>query len=231
MPSEEIPTKSETPHLNAFLESAREALPHARPQLLDLGCGDGRLSAEAAALGFRVVGLDINPGAIRLAQARLVELTENLGSQAGASFHCCDIASGSGLGLVTPTFDVAVCQLVISIVGDAAARRRLLKNAYDSLRLEGLLYLSASAESGEVNPTYAALYERDSASIGEPRSYYSRDEEGTILYATHHFTPDELRGLVDDAGFQDVTIDERLETSSRRPGEKANFLYLTARKL
>ena len=230
MEAADIPSKSATPHLDTFLERARGLIPHSRPSLLDLGCGDGRLSVAAARLGFRVMGVDINPGAIQTARARLAELTESMSEESGASFHCCDIASSDGLGLVSPAFDVAVCQLVVSIVGPLSARRQLVKNAFDALRIDGLFYISASGVSGDINANYADLYAQDSPVIGEENSYYSRGPDGAVLYTTHHLTQSELFTLLDDAGFREVAIQEERESSSRRPGETARFLYATALK-
>jgi SAM-dependent methyltransferase len=47
-------------------------LPGARPgeQILDLGCGDGALTARIAALGAAVVGVDAAPDMVAAAQAR-----------------------------------------------------------------------------------------------------------------------------------------------------------------
>jgi hypothetical protein len=49
------------------------------------------------------------------------------------------------------------------------------------------------------------------------------------LYATHHFTSDELGSLLERQGFTDITVTTELEASSRRPDEAAYFLYATCR--
>ena len=46
---------------------------------------------------------------------------------------------------------------------------------------------------------------------------------------THHFTPDELTGLLEAAGFAEIQVTTEKETSSRRPDEAAYFLYATCR--
>ena len=62
----------------------------------------------------------------------------------------------------------------------------------------------------------------------ESRTYYSRDAEGTVLYKTHHFTSDELRALLLEAGLEAVEVIAETETSSRRKSATANFLYVVA---
>ncbi len=42
-------------------------------RVLDVGCGDGRLSAQLAELGARVVGIDPQPTQIRAARRRLAK--------------------------------------------------------------------------------------------------------------------------------------------------------------
>jgi len=189
-------------------------------RLLDLGCGTGAVAARLRDAGFDVVGVDINPGAVDLAR-NAVE---------SAAFYVRDIAASSGLDLGERPFSAVVCQLVISIVGAQEARRALLANAFRLLEPGGHFFLSASGVSDDVNPGYARLYERDLPETGERRTYFSRDEEGRILYVTHHFEEGELRRLLEDAGFEDVTIVRKLETSSRRAGEAAVFFYARSRK-
>ena len=54
-------------HLNPF---ERSALPHLRGRVLDLGCGLGNLSLEAARRGCRVLALDASETAIAALRAR-----------------------------------------------------------------------------------------------------------------------------------------------------------------
>jgi hypothetical protein len=93
----------------------------------------------------------------------------------------------------------------------------------------GHLFLSASGRSDTVNAHYARLYAQDRLASGEEGTYFSRDDADTILYATHHFAEDELRGLLTDGGFADVQLARSLEHSSRRPAQRAWFFYATCR--
>jgi SAM-dependent methyltransferase len=141
----------------------------------------------------------------------------------------------------TSTFDLVIMQLLISIVGTVEHRHRTLQNASKLLRDGGKIYLSASGISDQINPKYAQLYEQDKPLTGEEYTYYSRGKTttttattstraGRILYTTHHFSVSELEELLNDTGFFDVRIQQRLEHSSRRPDEAAYFLYAVATK-
>lgn len=216
-PAASIPTKNDL----SLLESWLDSLPGrgAARRLLDLGCGVGAVSRRLGELGFTVVGVDINAEAIETAR-KVVR----------ATFYRRDVASPAGLELHQAPFDVVVCQLVVSVVGTTADRRALLRNAHDVLAVGGYFYLSASAVSSSVNPSYARLYQEDFERTGELHTYDSRDAEGNVLYRTHHFEKEELRDLLNEAGFVEVSLFEKTETSSRRQGEAARFLYAFARR-
>ena len=115
--------------------------------------------------------------------------------------------------------------VVALVAGDAL--EHLLRHAHDQLRPGGWLYLSASGVSDTINAGYARLYAQDLPLTGERHSYLSRDEQGEILYMTHHFTTEELTSLLEEAGFVRIRVAVERETSSRRPDEAAYFLYAT----
>lgn len=223
-----IPSKESTPHLDKFLtEVAASAVGHAPLSLLDIGCGDGRLAKRMHQRGFSVTGVDVSPAAVRAARA--------LAGTADASgrslrFHEADVAADAPPRIESSPFDVVVCQLVVSIIGDVRHRHNLVRHARSSLRPGGWLYLSASGVSDAVNPGYARLYAEDFPSTGERHTYYSRDADGTILYETHHFTADELAALLERGGFEGIAVTTEREASSRRPDEAAYFLYATCRR-
>lgn len=54
-------------HQNINLPALRDLLPAPGHRTLDLGCGEGRLTAILASLGHRVVGIDTAPTMVRLA--------------------------------------------------------------------------------------------------------------------------------------------------------------------
>jgi SAM-dependent methyltransferase len=222
--AERIPTKSVTPRLEDFLdEVARATATGGAPAVFDIGCGTGAVARRMAARGFVVTGIDVNPQAVESARRTAAKT-----SMESCRFLVADAAAADAAGLPDGPFDAVVCQLVISIIGGPDDRARLLRAACSRLRPGGRLYVSASGVSDEVNPGYARLYAQDRAATGEPFTYFSRDDAGRILYATHHFTPEELAGLMTAAGFGEVAVAVEREASSRRPEEAAIFLYATA---
>lgn len=223
-----IPSKESTPHLDAFLQTLRQARSHGPLTLLDVGCGTGRLSRRIHAQGFSVLGVDVNPAAIRAARS-LAPLADPAGPW--LRFEEADFAGERfPPGVDAGAFDAVICQLVISIIGSARNRANLLRHVHASLRPGGWLAVSASGVSDAINPGYARLYAEDLHLTGERHSYFSRDERGEVLYLTHHFTADELAGLLERAGFGEISVTTERETSSRRPDEAAYFLYATGRK-
>lgn len=223
-----IPSKSATPQLDGFLSAVRQqAAANPPPALLDVGCGTGRLAWRMHESGFSVTGVDISPDAVRAARD---QAPADDSAARGPRFHVADFASARPPSITGGPFDVVVCQLVLSIVGDAGNRSNLLGHVRDNLRRGGWLYVSASGVSDGINPGYARLYAQDARLTGEPHSYFSRDERGRILYMTHHFTVDELTTMLGSAGFGQIAVTSARETSSRRPDEAAYFLYATCRR-
>jgi len=220
-----IPTKASTPHLDRLLAQVGALAGRGVPtSLLDVGCGDGRLAKRLHDQGLSVTGVDISPAAVAAA-SRLA------GAQAGATlcFAEADFAGDQLPRLEGGPFDVVVCQLVLSIIGDVRNRNNLLRHIRAHLRPDGWLYLSASGVSDAINPSYARLYAEDALRTGESHSYFSRNEQGEVLYTTHHFTGDELENLLKAAGFAQIEVRREREASSRRPEEAAFFLYATCR--
>lgn len=222
-----IPSKQSTPWLDRFIADLPRDPTGRTPTLLDVGCGTGRIAVRLAEAGFAVTGVDVNAGAVRAAEG-LASGSDRPGR--AVRFAVADFADGLPPAVGGAPFDVAVCQLVLSIVGGKDARANLLRHLHDALRPGGWLHLSASGVSDSINPTYARLYAEDLPLTRERHSYYSRNERGEILYETHHFTPGELEGLIAESGFDRIRVDSVEEASSRRPDEAAVFHYVTCRR-
>ena len=219
--------------------------------ILELGCGCGELSSSLQIRGHFVHGIDVNDAAIEMAKARTTENltaqrradrsmiagdddendTNAFGSVMGnATFEVGDIALANE-SLPKDDYDFCVLQLLLSVVGGHERRRCALQTAHQAMKSGGTIYLSCSGVSDSINPNYKALYQQDAEDLcqeyGE-HSYYSRDKDGTVLYITHHFSVGELESLLLETGFGKIRIEQKKETSSRRPDEQAYFLYATA---
>lgn len=223
-----IPSKAATPQLDGFLAAVQATAPSDRPlALLDVGCGIGGIARRLYERGFSVLGVDVNPDAI--SEARRLGVPADAAGR-GLRFAEADFAADRSPRIDGGPFDVAVCQLVLSIIGDARDRANLLRNVGQNLRPGGWLFLSASGVSDTINPGYARLYADDVHLTGERHTYFSRDEAGTVLYTTHHFTTDELGSLLETAGLREISLTTEKESSSRRPDEAAFFHYATCRR-
>ena len=220
-----IPSKSSTPQLDRFLGATQKAASkNPPPVLLDVGCGNGQLGKRLYDRGFSVLGVDINPHAIRSAQELAVSADA---PDRFLRFVEGDFAADHSPIVEGGPFDVVICQLVLSIIGDARQRTNLLRHVHENIRPGGWLYLSASGVSDAINAGYARLYAEDIHLTGERHSYLSRNEQDEVLYMTHHFSVDELVNHLETAGFDQINVTTEKEVSSRRPDEAAYFHYAT----
>lgn len=216
-PVDTIPSKSKLPDfLFELLEKEKVKT------ILDLGCGTGKFSIELYQKGYSVAGVDINPEAIKKAKEEALKVI------AGSSVNYLKFYEGNAtdLQLDEAPFDAVLLQLVISIIGNVGDREKLLQTAKKSLKKDGMLYFSAVGASDSINPEYAEIYEKDSALTGEKYTYFSRDSNGKILYATHHFPDHELKELI-KKNFKEIKMRKEKETT--RSGKNAYFFYVTAR--
>jgi SAM-dependent methyltransferase len=115
-----IPTKAQIPQLERWLDRSVEARGIC---VLDVGCGAGAITRRLSERGLDAVGIDINAAAIERLQRELPH----------ARFYERDIAAPAGFQLLDePPFELVVCQLVISIIGDARDRTKRSTRATSS---------------------------------------------------------------------------------------------------
>jgi SAM-dependent methyltransferase len=216
--SSKIPTKTHIPHVERWLSTLSFPV-----RILDVGCGTGSVSRLLLKEGCSVVGIDINGAAIE-------ELAREFSHLRHAEFYVRDVISVSGFELRDNRFNGVVCQLVASVVGDRSNRIQLLKNIHVALVLGGKVSISFSGLSDDINANYAELYKADMIQTSEYGTYFSRDDAGNILYQTHHFSVEEIKTLLQNQGFCEILIEEKIEASSRRPEERARFYYVTCER-
>jgi SAM-dependent methyltransferase len=103
-------------------------------QLIDLGCGTGRMLIPFAQRGWRVVGVDLS--------AEMLAVTREKARQAGVAVDLLRANLTELDGVAPATFDVAVCLFsTLGMVVGADMRRRVVAHAYRLLRPGGTFIL------------------------------------------------------------------------------------------
>jgi 2-polyprenyl-3-methyl-5-hydroxy-6-metoxy-1,4-benzoquinol methylase len=135
-------------------------------RVLDLGCGEGRFSAEAAAAGARVVGAEVAETAIRRARARHPELE--------LEFELVPI--DGPLPFEDGSFELVWSSEVIEHVADTA---RWLSEVRRVLAPGGLLLLTTPSH-GRLRLALHGV-ERYSEPLGDHLHLYTRRSLSTVL--------------------------------------------------
>jgi SAM-dependent methyltransferase len=118
---------------------------HPGANLLDAGCGSGQFALAFAALGCRVVGVDLSPEMIARARAHAIERGLDVEWRAG-DFSC--------LPDPDATFDAIYARVSLQFVPDPAAALSEFRRV---LQPEGRLYASVP---GALSPIYANSWRR-----------------------------------------------------------------------
>jgi len=150
--------------------------------VLDIGCGDGRITAELAQRvpRGRVVGVDISPGMIAAARETHERLHRNL------TFEVADAKALS----FEPEFDLVFSTSALHWVKD---HLEVLKGIRHALKPGGKIYLTFGARGtlSGLAPVLAALMEH-------PR-WKSRFRDFEIPFG--FYGPEEYRGWLNQLGF------------------------------
>jgi 2-polyprenyl-3-methyl-5-hydroxy-6-metoxy-1,4-benzoquinol methylase len=116
-----------------FMLAAVSSVP-ALGDILDYGCGPGRISAILARCGFRVRGFDTSPSMIAIAQSQSL-------SGLDVEFRTGGIHTGAA---PQSAYDAVVCSSVIEYVTEA---EKLLRWFHNALRPSGVLIISFAVSS------------------------------------------------------------------------------------
>ena len=176
---------SEVPATSAFSGKIFGYLP-TNAQILDLGCGYGRIAGILLAKGYEVEGIDTNEAAIRQAQGD--------SALAGARFS---VQDATHTEFPDKHFDAVIEQAALACM-EEPDRHATLGEAWRILKPGGILSV---AEFG-IAPGETARYEKDAAVAGEYGTMIVRRDDGSEWFRSHNFRKDELEGLVRDAGFE-----------------------------
>jgi len=172
------------------------AHPQKGDRVLDVACGTGivaRLVADRVGPTGAVVGVDLNPGMLKVARAvcsrgsdssRLIEWRE---------------ASADKLPFPNASFNVAYCQLGLQFFADRAAA---LREMHRVLAAGGRLALMVW-RGIEESPGFAVLAQALERHVSQAAANIMRAPFGLS-------NADELTALVRNAGFRDVVVQQRV---------------------
>jgi 2-polyprenyl-3-methyl-5-hydroxy-6-metoxy-1,4-benzoquinol methylase len=104
-------------------------LPHAKADILDIGCGTGSLSVVLAGLGHRITGIDLSPSMIALAKAKAANHALQV------EFHVMDAAFPR---LPHQPFDVIICRHLLWALPEP---EKVLQRWIEFLKQKGRLIL------------------------------------------------------------------------------------------
>ena len=163
------------------------ARPTAGERVLDVACGTGvvaRIAAERVGPSGRVVGVDLNPGMIRVARS--------LPAPIGASIEWLE-RSALDLRLEDASFDVVLCQQGLQFFPDKALALREMRRVLDH---SGRLALSVWKGVGAYHHA-----------VGDALARFISAESAVRFCASRQVpTEEDLQRLATQAGFADVEV-------------------------
>lgn len=202
--------------------------------LVDLGCGPGRIAVPLSQRGFQVLGIDLSPESLRVAQAAAREAGASLGLVRAnlCEVACCPDGAFENALLLYGT---------LGMVEGAENRRAVLREAARLLQPGGRLVLHAHnvwAHAFHSAGRRWLLQDRWKALWGSPTAGDTRRDYRGIPGMYHHaFTLRELRSLLRDAGFKiretvPITTDSSGRVSHPRWGwwfKASSWMFLATR--
>jgi ubiquinone/menaquinone biosynthesis C-methylase UbiE len=193
------------------------AHPQKGDRVLDVACGTGivtRLVANRVGPSGAVVGVDLNPGMLKVAQAVYPP-----GSRSGGPIEWHE-ASADNLPFPNASFNVVYCQLGLQFFADRAAALREMHRVLASGGRLGLMVWRGIDES----PGFAVLAEALDRHVGQAAA--------NIMRAPFVLSnANELAALVRNAGFRDVVMQQRVGTVRFPSVEKFLLSYVAGSPL
>jgi ubiquinone/menaquinone biosynthesis C-methylase UbiE len=175
-------------------------------RVLDVACGTGivaRLATEEVGVTGTVAGLDVNPGMLAVARSVTPE-------DVTIDWH---EASAEAMPLPDGVFDVVLCQMGLQFVPDKAAALAEMRRV---LAPGGRLVLNAP---GPTPPPLAAMAEALATHVDPEVAGFVH-----AVFSLHD--PEELRELLDTAGFDDVIVERPTKTLRVPPPRDFLWQYI-----
>jgi ubiquinone/menaquinone biosynthesis C-methylase UbiE len=175
-------------------------------RVLDVACGTGivaRLAAEQVGATGTVAGLDVNPGMLAVARSAIPDETT-------VDWH---EASAEAMPLPDGVFDVVLCQMGLQFIPDRSAALAEMRRV---LAPGGRLVLNVP---GPTPPPLAVMADALATHVAPEVAAFVH-----AVFSLHD--PQELRALLDAAGFTDVAIDRPIKTLRVPPPRDFLWQYL-----
>jgi ubiquinone/menaquinone biosynthesis C-methylase UbiE len=170
------------------------APPKPGERIIDIACGTGivaRMAAMKVGPGGAVAGVDLNPGMLNLARS--------LNSTGDAASVQWQEASADKLPFPDDSFDVAYCQLGLQFFADRPAALREMRRVLSAKGRLAVMVWRGIQES----PGFEALANILERNISPAAA--------SVMRAPFALSDaEELGSLVADAGFREVTVEQRI---------------------
>ena len=176
------PTEAHDYLLPAVVNSLKGLYGGRRIHILDLGCGNGYITARLAGLGHQVTGLDAAPDGISIAQTKYP----------GLNFRQCSIYEDEWLGVDDNSFDFVVS---LEVVEHLIYPKKLFEKSYRLLRKGGHLLVST--------PYHGYLKNLALSLANGWDKHFNVDWDGGHV---KFFSRKTINRMATDAGFRNIRI-------------------------
>ncbi|WP_370575608.1 class I SAM-dependent methyltransferase [Methanomethylovorans sp.] len=190
-------------------------------KVIDIGCACGDVCDQLASAGFYVMGVDVNPEALKQG---ILSSKEN--EPIGNPFFL--QADAAVLPFTNDIFDIAIMQAFLTTITTKEERNIIIREACRILKPGGYLYLADFGQTWH-SKIYRERYINDLPLTKEEGSIIAYDKRtGEKAYISHHFTEKELVFLLVENGFEIEFF--RNEEFTTRTGNRVNGFVVVGRK-
>ncbi len=191
-------------------------------RILDIGCGNGKVSINLASQDFSVTCADINMEVLKVASS----LSGSKDLQQTPLFVRTDAIN---LPFPDAIFDIVIMQAFMTTIVSKEDRALVIREVCRVLKSQGHLYLSDFGQTWH-SKIYRERYIRDLPLTKEEGSIIAYDREtGKVVFIAHHFTEKELVFLLIENGFE-LKLFKRDEFVTRTEN-KVNGFVVVGRKI
>lgn len=171
-------------------------------EILDVGCNWGAWSFKLAALGHKVVGVDISPDAIKIAKD--ISIDKNLDTR----FY---VMSGEEINFRAKSFDMIMSVTVMQHIMDDKLFLKTIENYYRALKDEGLVVIIESAPNKNKKQKLPYKRERtfkEQVRLFEKKGFVLVDSRGVDFLGYYWFLgverffplPQRIKNAIQEAG-------------------------------